>query len=72
MRESDDLPNGFYDIFVVDPHHRPVGKVSLSHILRSKGPVEISSIMLSDIVTVPVTMDQEEVAFIFSQQDLVN
>jgi len=72
LRESDDLPNGFYDIFVVDPRHRPVGKVSLSHILRSKGPVEISSIMLSDIVTVPVTMDQEEVAFIFSQQDLVS
>ena len=72
LRESDDLPNDFYDIFVVDPRHRPVGKVSLSHILRSKGPVEISSIMLSDIVTVPVTMDQEEVAFIFSQQDLVS
>ena len=72
LRESDDLPNDFYDIFVVDPRHRPVGKVSLSHILRSRGPVEISSIMLSDIVTVPVTMDQEEVAFIFSQQDLVS
>ena len=72
LRESDDLPKDFYDIFVVDPRHRPVGKVSLSHILRSRGPVEISSIMLSDIVTVPVTMDQEEVAFIFSQQDLVS
>ena len=72
LREADDLPNDFYDIFVVDPRHRPVGKVSLSHILRNRRPVEISSIMLSDIVTVPVAMDQEEVAFIFSQQDLVS
>jgi len=72
LRESNDLPNDFYDIFVVDPRHRPVGKVSLSHILRSRRPTEISSIMLSDIVAVPVTMDQEEVAFIFSQRDLVS
>ena len=72
LREADNLPNEFYDIFVVDPRHRPVGKVSLSHILRNRRPVEISSIMLSDIVTVPVAMDQEEVAFIFSQQNLVS
>ncbi len=72
LREADDLPNDFYDIFVVDPRHRAIGTVALSHVLRSKRPIKINDIMVSDIVTVPAMMDQEEVAFLFSQQDLVS
>ncbi len=72
MREADDLPNDFYDIFVVDRRHRAVGTVALSHVLRSKRPINIRDIMDAEIVTVPAMMDQEEVAFLFSQQDLVS
>ncbi|MEE8333312.1 MAG: CBS domain-containing protein, partial [Alphaproteobacteria bacterium] len=72
MREADDLPNEFYDIFVVDPRHRAVGMVALSHVLRNKRPVRIGDVMESDIVTVPAGMDQEEVAFLFAQQDLTS
>lgn len=72
MRESDSLPSDFYDIFVVDPRHRAVGKVALSRLLRTKRPVRIGDIMETDIVTVPVTMDQEEVAFVFAQKDLIS
>ena len=43
MREADDLPNDFYDIFVIDPRHRAIGTVALSHVLRSKRPVRISA-----------------------------
>ena len=72
LREADNLPNEFYEIFIVNPRHRPIGKVSLSNILRNEKPTKISSIMLSEIVTVPAIMDQEEVAFVFSQKDLVS
>ena len=72
LRAADNLPNEFYEVFIVDPHHRPIGKVSLSNILRNEKPTKISSIMLSEIVTVPAIMDQEEVAFVFSQKDLVS
>jgi magnesium transporter len=72
MRESDSLPSDFYDIFVVDPRHRAVGKVALGRLLRTQRPVRIGDIMETDIVTVPVTMDQEEVAFIFAQKDLIS
>jgi magnesium transporter len=71
-RESDRLPNDFYDIFVVDPRHRAIGTVGLSHLLRSKRPVRIADIMASGVITVPAMMDQEEVAFIFAQHDLVS
>ena len=72
MRGSPSLPDDFYDIFVVDPRHRPVGTVSLSRILRSRRQVKISDIMDPDVTPLPVGMDQEELAFVFRQQDLVS
>ena len=72
LREADDLPNDFYDIFVVDPGHRPVGVVGLSHVLRTRRPVPMRDLSRRDVVTVPVGMDQEEVAYAFAQKDLVS
>ncbi len=72
MRESEGLPQDFYDIFVVDPRHRPVGTVALSRVLRTKRPVHMSEIMEKNLITVPAAMDQEEVAYVFRQQDLVS
>jgi magnesium transporter len=72
LRDSVDLPNEFYDVFIVDPGHRPVGTITLSRILRSKRPVRMNEIMQPEILSVPVAMDQEEVAYIFSQHDLVS
>jgi len=72
LRESDDLPDDFYDIFVVDPRHRLIGYVSLNRILRTQRPVPIRDILIDEFVSVPVNMDQEEVAYVFAQQDLVS
>ncbi len=72
LREADDLPNDFYDIFVVDPGHRPVGMVAVSRVLRSKRPARMDGIMEAELTSVPVNLDQEEVAYIFSQHDLVS
>lgn len=72
LRESDDLPDDFYDVFVVDPRHRLIGYVALNRILRAKRPVKVRDIMVDEFVSVPVQMDQEEVAYVFAQQDLVS
>jgi magnesium transporter len=72
MRDSDDLPDDFYDIFVVDPKHRPVGWVPLDKLIRSKRPVKIGDIMERDMEPIPVEMDQEKVAFLFKQHDLTS
>jgi magnesium transporter len=66
------LPEQFYDLYVVDPGHRPMGAVALSRLLRSKRPVPVADIMTERLTRIPVTMDQEEVAFIFRQRDLVS
>ena len=72
LRESDDLPDDFYDVFVVDPRHRLIGYVALNRVLRAKRPVLVRDIMIVEFVSVPVNMDQEEVAYVFAQQDLVS
>ena len=66
------LPAQFYDIFVVDPSHRPLGSVSLSRLLMSRRPVAVTDIMETEMKLLPVTTDQEDVAFIFRQRDLVS
>ena len=72
LREARDLPNDFYDIVVVDPGHRPVGTVAVSRVLRSARLVAMEHIMAAQLTSVPVGLDQEEVAYIFSQHDLVS
>ena len=72
MRETDDLPDDFNDLFVIDPRHRAVGRVALNRLLRTKRPVLIGDIMDRDIITVPAETDQEEVAFLFRQHDLLS
>ena len=69
---DDEFPDHFYDIFVVDPTHTPVGAVALSKILKSKRLVQIKDVMETDLRVVNVDMDQEEVAFLFRQRDLVS
>ncbi len=72
MRESKDLPDDFYDIIAVDPKHRPVGMIPLNRILRTRRPVRVKAILSPELYSVPVATDQEDVARIFRQRDLVS
>ncbi len=72
LRESDDLPDDFYEIFVVDPAGRPVGTLPLNRFLRGKRPIRVGDIMDKEPRLIPVTMDQEDVAFRFQQYDLAS
>ena len=72
MRSSDDLPDEFYDIFVIDADRLPIGYVPLSRAMRNRRPVLVKDCMESDIKVVPATMDQEDVAYLFEQYDLVS
>ena len=72
MRDTNDLPTDFFDIFLVDLSHSPVGTVPLSRVLRTNREVALIDVMRKHIKIVPVEMDQEEVAFLFRQRDLVS
>lgn len=71
-QDESDLPEEFYDIFIVDPMHRVVGSVPLSRVLRARRGVKLNEILHEDIHRIPVTMDQEEVARLFRNYGLVS
>jgi magnesium transporter len=70
-REGDDLPELFFDIYVVDPSYKPVGAAPVSHLLRSKRDTPLAQIM-EPVTEIPVDMDQEEVAYIFDKYHLIS
>lgn len=72
LRASHDLPDVFYDIFVIDPRHSPIGQIALSRILRNRRHVLISDIMDEAVTCFPVTMDQEDLAHEFRQKNLTS
>ncbi len=72
MRESDDLPDDFYDLFIVNPKHKPIGFVPLSRVLRTKRPVRLTEIMDTELKLIPLTMNEEDVAYTFRQYGLVS
>jgi magnesium transporter len=70
LREEEDLPEEFLDLFVVDGNKKPVGVISLSRILRSPRKTLMREIADETQVIVPAEMIQEEVALLFEKYDL--
>jgi magnesium transporter len=72
LRENQDLTTEFWEVFIVDPAHRPVGMCALSWILRAPRHVALTDVMKRDQALIPVTMDQEEVALRFQKYALIS
>jgi magnesium transporter len=72
LRNKRDLPDEFYDIFIVNPRFQPVGAIPLSRVLRSRRGVLLTELRLKEMYRIPAALDQEEVAFRFRQYGLVS
>lgn len=72
LRGGKSATDDFYLIFVVDPACKPLGEVPLSKLLCAQRPRRISEIMESDFRSIPVDMDQEEVAVLFRRYGMVS
>ncbi len=72
MRDSEGLPDDFYDLFIVNPKHKPIGAIPLSRVLRTRRPVRLTEIMETDLHLIPLDTDQEDVAYLFRQYGLVS
>ena len=66
MSEADDLPDRFYEVFVVDPAYHLLGSIALNRLLRSKRTASIDSITDREIHPIPAKADQEE-----AQEDIL-
>ncbi|MDH3507875.1 MAG: magnesium transporter [Gammaproteobacteria bacterium] len=72
LRDADDLPADFFDLFLTDPERRPIGTIPLSRVLRTPRGAALTEIMRSELRMISADMDQEEVAFLFRQRDLIS
>ena len=72
LRAGDDLTTDFFEIFVVDPAHHPVGTCLLSWVLRTPRRIAVADVMKREQTLIPVDMDQEEVALRFQKYALVS
>ena len=67
---SSDLDEEFYLIMVTDVSGHPVGEVKLNKLLYAAAAPG-SEIMETELRSIPVTMDQEEVALLFRRYGMV-
>jgi magnesium transporter len=70
--EADDLPDQFYEVFVVDPAHRFLGNVFLDALMRMKPDTPLGDSMRTDRRRVSVTDDAEDIAELFERYNLVS
>jgi len=71
MRENEDLPHRFFEIYVLDEGRKFLGAVPLDRLARTKRPVSLSALIESERHVVRATDDQEEVARLFERYNLV-
>tara|TARA_B100001769_G_C22082050_1_gene583120 strand:- start:332 stop:1711 length:1380 start_codon:yes stop_codon:yes gene_type:complete len=72
LREESDLPDDFFEIFIVDPLNKPLGSVSVSKVLRSARKTQLNDILNDSSKFIKASMDQEEAALLFEQYSLVS
>ncbi|MDP3908175.1 magnesium transporter [Novosphingobium sp.] len=72
LRDSPELANEFWEVFIVDARHHPVGTCALSWILRTPRSIRLTDVMQRDQTLIPVSMDQEEVALRFQKYALIS
>ena len=72
LREEGDLEHDFYEVFVVDASHHPVGTCALNWILTTPRTIKLVDVMKRDQTLIPVNTDQEEVALMFQKYALIS
>jgi magnesium transporter len=72
LRDSENLTTDFWEIFVVDESHHPIGSCQLSWVLTCPRSISIADVMKREQTLIPVDMDQEEVALRFQKYALIS
>ncbi len=71
LRAEKDLPDEFYQLYVVDAAYKVLGTLPLDKFLRAQRITKIDEIMNTSLVLVNAEEDQEEAARSFERYDLV-
>jgi len=72
LRGNEDLTTDFWEVFVVDAGHHPIGTCKLSWLMRTPRRIAIGDVMQREQSLIPIDMDQEEVALRFQKYALIS
>ena len=73
LREAaNDLPEEFFDIFVINPTYHVTGQIPLNRLVRSERDIKLDSLTLEETHPIPAQMDQEEAAHIFRRDNVTS
>lgn len=72
LRRAEELPEQFYHVILVDPRMRPLGNVTLGKLMSSHREVQLLDLVEEVFEIIPVTQDEEDVAYAFNQYHLIS
>ncbi len=72
LREDNDLPTQFAEIFLIQPTFKLAGSVALDRLLRTSRGTPIESIKQENLYPIAATEDQEEAAMVFENYNLLS
>jgi len=72
LRNSDELPEQFYHVVLVDPRMHPVANVTLGKLMSSKRSVPLVDLAEDIFKVIPVNQDWSEIAYAFNQYHLIS
>lgn len=69
---GEELPDLFFNIYVIDADFKPLGYVPVSKLMRLPRKVMLESVIEDLIVTIDQDVDQEEAAYYFEKYHLIS
>ena len=69
---KENLPEDFYDIYLINNNQEAKGVVPLGRLMGSKREIELNSISNKELRLIDVNTDQEDVALLFNKYGLVS
>ncbi|MAI51237.1 MAG: magnesium transporter [Rhodobiaceae bacterium] len=71
LRDTEDLPDDFLEIYIIDPTYKPIGVVHLAEMLRAQRVRPMEELQHDDFYIIQAETDREEVALLFERYNLV-
>lgn len=69
---GEDLPDLFFNIWIIDTSFKPIGYVPVSSLMRRSREDTLEQAMLTDLTLIPQDMDQEDAAYLFEKYNLIS
>lgn len=70
--DSEEFPDQFHDIFLIDAKYHVMGAIPLDRLVRAKRAERIDTLITEELIKIPAMMDQEDVARAFRRSDVTS